>query len=107
MDHMTALDEAMKFPEECNCHSKPEKEKCKVDIVDSIALTEAALANILNAEGEKLQKAVKLSCSPEELLKINKSVQTTLTHVTFLEQTLFAKLETFCNDCYCGKKCKD
>jgi hypothetical protein len=56
-------------------------------------LEEAGLAHILNAEGEKLQKAVALACSVDDLLKINKSVVTTINSVTQLEQVLLAKLQ--------------
>ena len=86
------------FPKHCDC-PKPKPCDDTKDIIESIALTESALAQILGAEGEKLQKAVKLACTIDDLMKINKSVQSTLIHATFLEQTLFAKLETVCNGC--------
>lgn len=85
----------------CGCPC-PDPCDCTKDLIESIALVESALAHILNAEGEKLQKAVSLACSVEELLKINRSVRSTLIHATFLEQTLFAKLETVCSDCFRG-----
>ena len=72
---------------------------CCGDVMESIALVESALARILNAEGEKLQRAVQLACNVDDLLKINQSVRSTLIHATFLEQTLFAKLETVCSGC--------
>ena len=60
-------------------------------LLESIALNEAALSHILNAEGEKLQKAVQIADSIHDLLEIDRSVIQTLTRVTFLEQTLYAK----------------
>lgn len=64
------------------------------DIIESIALTEASIAHVLNAEGEKLQKAIACSCNVTELLKVNESVIKTIIHSTHLEQTLFYKLES-------------
>ena len=59
-------------------------------------MVEAALAHILNAEGEKLQKAVKLADNVCDLLEVDKAVNKTVSRITFLEQTLLAKLETIC-----------
>ena len=82
----------------CNCQ-RPNPCVGIQDVIQSIALAEAALAHVLNAEGEKLQKAVQLACNVEDLLKIDASVRSTLIHATFLEQTLFTKLETVLNEC--------
>jgi hypothetical protein len=60
--------------------------------VDSIAHQEAGLAHILNAEGEKLQKAVKIADNLCELLCVNKSVIETIDSVTRLELALITKL---------------
>lgn len=70
------------------------------EIMHSIALEEAGISHILNAEGEKIQKAVAISNSIDELLCVNKSVKHTLTQVTLLEGMLYSKLETLlaCND---------
>ena len=64
------------------------------------------MAHVLNAEGEKLQKAVKLACSVDDLLKVNRSVVRTINSVTQLEQSLLAKLQTAidsreCSSCGC------
>lgn len=90
----------------CNCGCKNDcgcscKCNCKCgcccaslcSLLESIALNEAALSHILNAEGEKLQKAVKIADSIHDLLEIDRSVSQIITRVTFLEQTLYAKLE--------------
>ena len=75
---------------DCNCNSCSD---AACAILKSIAKTENALAHILNAEGEKLQKAIELADNICDLLKVNQSVQNTVTKVTFLEQVLYAKLE--------------
>ncbi len=78
---------------------------CKCSIIESVAKSECALAHILNAEGEKLQKALELADNVCELLEINRSVQKTITRVTFLEQVLYAKLEAVLDSC--GNKCEE
>lgn len=78
------------------------------DILESIALMEASLAHILNAEGEKLQKAISISNNIDELLCINKSVEKTIVKITALETQLFSKLvatQDLYNDLQCGHKC--
>lgn len=81
-----------------NCGCKCCNSRCDSinDLLESIALMEAALSHILNAEGEKLQKAVELADSICELIEIDKSVNQTITRITLLEQTLYAKLEAVC-----------
>lgn len=76
------------------------------EIMHSIALEEAGIAHILNAEGEKIQKAVAMSNNIEQLLCVNESVKRTLTQVTLLEGMLYSKLEAVanCDDCACKKK---
>lgn len=77
----------------------------------SVALEEAGIAHILNAEGEKLQKAVATSTSIQELLCINESVRRTVTQIALLEGQLYSKLEVI-SDCLrpevpgpCGTPC--
>lgn len=62
-------------------------------LLQSIALEETAISHILNAEGEKLQKAISLSCSHKELLEINESVGNTVDKITNLEIVLRSKLD--------------
>lgn len=70
------------------------------EIMHSIALEEAGLAHILNAEGEKIQKAVALSNNIEQLICVNNSVKKTITQVTLLEGFLYSKLEALVSgDC--------
>ncbi len=61
--------------------------------MESIALVEAALSHILNAQGEELQKVVACSESVEEMLEVNAQINKTITKVTHLEQVLYHKLE--------------
>lgn len=80
----------------CKCGCCCDCQSCCASLcslLESIALNEAALSHILNAEGEKLQKAVKIADSIHDLLEIDRSVSQIITRVTFLEQTLYAKLE--------------
>ncbi|MGN0351745.1 MAG: hypothetical protein ACI4ES_08835 [Roseburia sp.] len=44
-------------------------------LLQSIALEETAISHILDAEGEKLQKAISISCEQKDLIEINKSVE--------------------------------
>lgn len=80
-------------------------------VLESIALAEAGIAHILNAEGEKLQKAIQECVSICELLKVNASVQKTIVCATHLEHTLYNKLEALlqidCKTCPapCPKPC--
>lgn len=83
-------------------------DKCcaAASLLQSVALEEAALSHILNAEGEKIQKAVSLhDCSIKDLLDVNKSVAEMVDKVTELELVLKSKLELvlpIIEDC--GKK---
>ncbi len=63
-------------------------------ILQSIALQEAGLAHIINAEGEKIQKAVAMDCiETAELIEVNKSVESMIEKVTALEIILKSKLD--------------
>lgn len=62
-------------------------------LLQSIALEETAISHILNAEGEKLQKGVALSCNQNDLLEINKSVMDMIEKITNLEIVLKSKLD--------------
>lgn len=70
------------------------------DIIESVALEQAALSHILNAEGEKIQKVVATATTSEQLLAVNKSVQAMVNTISRLEMVLQAKLELF-QDCLC------
>lgn len=71
------------------------------DIIASVALEQAALAHILNAEGEKLQRVVATTgVIPAQLLETNKSVEKMVNAIARLEMVLQSKLELF-GDCIC------
>lgn len=72
------------------------REESVGDIIESIANEEAAIAHILNAESEKLQKIIASSdVSVSQLLAANKSVKSAVDTVIGLEIALKAKLEMF------------
>ena len=52
------------------------KESALTSLLQSIALQEAALAHILNAEGEKIQRVVCEAKCVDDLLNVNESVST-------------------------------
>lgn len=75
------------------CH---DIDKCcaAASLLQSIALEETAISHILNAEGEKLQKALSMpDCSHGFLLDINKSVEDMVDKITALEIVLKSKLD--------------
>ncbi|MDD3430299.1 MAG: hypothetical protein PHG02_09890 [Oscillospiraceae bacterium] len=64
------------------------------DLVESIALEEAALSHILNAEGEKIQRVVAMEdVTVTDLLDVNDSVRNTVSSIASLEDMLKDKLE--------------
>ncbi|MEG2896043.1 MAG: DUF11 domain-containing protein, partial [Niameybacter sp.] len=65
------------------------------DIIESVALEEAALAALANAEGAKIQKLVATAgITPQELLCVNQSVADMLDSISILEALLKQKLNT-------------
>jgi len=74
---------------------KDPRQQAITDIIESIALEQTAISHIMNAEGEKLQKAVSLELTTGEMLKINRSVKKTLNAVARLEMVLLGKIELF------------
>lgn len=72
------------------------------DIIESVALEQTALSHILNAEGEKLQRAIHLdSVDASQLLQFNQSVEQMIRTVAQLEMILQSKLQLF-NNCLCS-----
>lgn len=65
------------------------------DIIQSVAYEQAALAHIINAEGEKLQKAVFLENNSTAVLLTNNSIKKIISAATLLEIVLLNKLELF------------
>lgn len=75
--------------------SDTKRNQAVTDAIQSVALEEAAIAHILNAEGEKLQKAI--HCEETDvcmLLEVNRSVESMVKNLIELEKTLINKLET-------------
>lgn len=72
------------------------------DLFESIALQQAALSHILNAEGEKLQKVLSFDdIAPQTILLTNKSVESMVNAIANLETILKSKPDLF-GDCICG-----
>lgn len=72
-----------------------QEELCQAvtDLIESVALEQAALSHILNAEGEKLQAFLARSDEePASLLKANLSVKKMVDAVTLLEMVLEGKI---------------
>jgi len=64
------------------------------NIIASIALQEAALGHILNAEGEKIQTAIAIpNVSIGELIDINNNVAATVRAIAETERNLASKLQ--------------
>ncbi len=81
--------------------SKTTRCQAITDVIESVALQQTGLSHIINAEGEKIQMAVKLAeKDPDILLEVNKSVQSMINSITRLEVILQGKLELF-KDCVC------
>ncbi|MEG1516618.1 MAG: hypothetical protein RSD95_17150, partial [Clostridia bacterium] len=66
------------------------------NIIESVAIEEAALAHIMNAESEKIMAVVNDSgATAEDLLAINASVKKTISAISKLEMQLQSKLDMF------------
>jgi len=75
------------------------REQAITDLIQSVALQEAALAHIMNAEGEKMQKIIAMEdVNTDELMELNKSVTQLISAVSRLEMLFTAKLELFANE---------
>jgi hypothetical protein len=72
-------------------------------LLASIALEEIALAHILNAEGEKIQKSLQGHPTIDDMLKVNQSVRNVMKAAIMKEMLLLFKLEDILeleqNDC--------
>ncbi len=74
------------------------------DIVESIAIQENGLANILEAEGKKICKAICVAKCVDDLIKVNKSVRNTIKQVNSVQIVLLDKLQEvteICDGCEC------
>ena len=72
---------------------------CGTDILEAVALSEKAVACILNAEGNKLKKILEGSDDSSEILEANRSVQTAIVRATHLEHALYDLLSSLDSIC--------
>lgn len=68
------------------------------DLITSVALEEAGIRGILDAEGAKIQKAVALDMTTEDMLLVNASVSEMVDTITELELVLLEKLKLVTGD---------
>ena len=70
-----------------------DKDQAIADIIESIALEETGLAHIINAEGEKIQRALQIADNANDLISVNESVKDTLVNIIKMQMLLQFKLE--------------
>lgn len=80
--------------------NKTKRFQAITDLIESIALEEAGLADILSAEGELLQKLCFEKLSLDDFLAENKSIEDLIKAIVELEEEFHEKLELF-KDCLC------
>ena len=77
------------------------RQQAMADVIQSIALQEAALAHILNTQGEKMQRVIAAEClSLCDLATANQSVCDMIDRITCLENILKENL-ALANDACC------
>ncbi|MEG1499904.1 MAG: hypothetical protein RR400_02430 [Clostridia bacterium] len=76
-------------------------------VVESIALEQAGLSHILNAEGEKIQKVLSFKTDLQNVLLVNKSVSETVRAVSELEIILTNKLKIATHGRNCTNCCDE
>ena len=82
----------MSMPEFPNLE-KLTNEQAINSILTSIALEEAALSHILNAEGEKIQYVISHKCADvQKVIEVNESVSALLDRILDLQLVLKSKL---------------
>ena len=81
--------------ESCLCNPRPpcpEPKSCE-DLLESVAEAQTALAQILNAEGEKLNRIIESTDDFNALVEANRAANRTLDDVICREQALYHELE--------------
>ena len=82
-------------------HHDDDRREAISDLIFSVAEEQEALARILDAEHEKIEKAADMrGADVDDLVEIDKSVQRIIEAVTRLELALQLKLALF-DDCLC------
>ncbi|QST00597.1 hypothetical protein IMZ31_03205 [Pontibacillus sp. ALD_SL1] len=88
-----------KMPHQPN---RPNKKEVTIDLLESIALEEMALANLLNAEAEKIHAFVGECLDfpskphPHEIISFNKGARKFVDSIIMKEWLLLKKLEEVC-----------
>lgn len=89
---------------------RPDNSRCKAisDLIDAVAEQQEALAKILEAEHQKIEKTTQMcDVDVDDLVRIDKSVERVLAAITRLELALQLKLDLFreclCPDMGCGR----
>lgn len=72
-----------------------DRETAVNNIIDSVASEQVALAQIIEAEAKKITVATENYSDNDELLSVNKSVESMLNTITKLEIVLHSKLQLF------------
>ncbi len=76
--------------------SNIERKQAITDIIQSVALEQAAIAHIINAEFEKLQLITQMNhVTPAQLLEVNNSIKSMINALSPLENVLLSKLKLF------------
>ena len=70
------------------------------DLIGSIAMQEASMSCILAAEAQKIQKALTMEISLDQLLNVNDTAMNMVQTINDLEHTLRDKLEFVSNNLY-------
>ncbi|WP_345243335.1 hypothetical protein [Pontibacillus salipaludis] len=102
-----------KMPHQPN---RPSQKEVTIDLLESIALEEMALANLLNAEADKIQAFIGESYDfpsnphPHEIISFNKGARKFVDSIIMKEWLLLKKLEEVCeclplHDSYCPHYC--
>lgn len=68
-------------------------EQALTDIVETIAMEETALSNILKSEGDVIQKANNVTGNIDEFISVNESVNSIIKNVARLQILIQFKLE--------------
>jgi hypothetical protein len=85
-----------------------DRNKAINNVIASIALEEAALSHILNAEGEKIQAAINIpGITLCELIELNKTVVQVVDCIGHIEEKLQNKLCIALNQKQCQKTCPE
>jgi hypothetical protein len=84
----------MSMPELLDSSKLLTKEQAIISILTSIAMEEAALSHIINAEGEKIQYALNNKCNDiQKIIEVNESVSSILNQIIDMQLLLKIKFQ--------------